>query len=198
MIKNAKQSSKIPNEGSFSLDGPELKWISCREDFSKVLDENQKGFFFSHKIGCEINISNFIDKTETILIDAALQNFNKSEFKKTNYNFATWVEPARFWMDCSLRKSLFTMLLRCGINYTGDYESALYSIEYSKITKKAIQRFLYGFTEFNHNGEEFTGIGKGWVSYFANKSCNLVYEKLKMPKHVEHHKFSFGEDILWV
>ena len=70
------------------------------------------------------------------------------------------------------------MLLRCGIFYNqNNYEQALYSIQYSQSTKKALQRFLYGFTEFSFSGESFEGIGKGWVSYFANRDCKNLCEQ---------------------
>ena len=155
--------------------------------------------FFSHEPDYEYKICAFIEKTEEILIRAALQNLNKSKFFKTNLNFALWVEPSNFWMKCPMKRSLFTLLLRCGQFYNyNNYEQALYSEEYSKSTKKALQRFLYGFTEFEYEGEKFEGIGKGWASYFANKECSVVCKKLKSPDYSPKLNFLFGGEFLWV
>jgi hypothetical protein len=198
-IKFAKQIKKKPDSGHYSLGCEELDWISCRENFAKIFNQNQKGLFFSHEPSYEERISSFIEKTEEILVRAALQNINKSKFYKTNLNFATWIEPSSFWMKCPMKRSLFTMLLRCGSFYNfKNYEEALYSIQYSQSTKKALQRFLYGFTEFQLKNESFEGIGKGWVSYFANKDCNVICEKLKPPADcLSDVKFLFGEEVLW-
>ncbi len=197
-FKFAKQIKRKPGPGQYSVDGQELDWQNCRENFSKIFNHDNVGLFFSHEPGEEDRISSFIDKTEEILIRAALQNINKSKFFKTNLNFALWVEPSRFWMSCPMKRSLFTLLLRCGCNYDYvNYENALYSIGYSQSTKKAIQRFLYGFTEFKYKGESFEGIGKGWASYFSNRDCSEVCEKLEAPNYIPKVSFSFGGEILW-
>lgn len=198
-VKFAKQIKRKPGPGQYSKDGQELNWLHCRENFSKIFKFNDAGLFFSHEPGEENRISAFIEKTEDILIRAALQNINKSKFYKTNLNFAMWVEPSSFWMGCAMKRSLFTLLLRCGCNYDyNNYEKALYSIDYCQSTKRAIQRFLYGFTEFKYKGESFEGIGKGWVSYFANKDSSEVCEKLEAPQYSARISFLFGGEILWV
>jgi hypothetical protein len=165
--KTAKQFKKKPGPGQFSLEGDELNWEFCRENFSKKFTSNTRGIFFSCAEEQSEFVGEFIEKTEDILIKAALQNINKSKFFKTNLNFAIWIEPSSFWLDCPMKRSLFTILLRCGLSYKDDYEKALYSIHHSKITKDAIQRFLYGFTEFVQEGEILDGIGKGWASFSA-------------------------------
>jgi len=196
--KTTKQLKRIPNPGQYSLDGEELEWESCRENFSKKFNEKSLGLFFSYAGNQDESLSSFIEKTEDILINAALQNLNKSRFFKTNFNFAIWIEPSSFWMFCPMRRSLFTMLLRCGLNYNfNNYEEALYSIQYSKITKLAIQRFLYGFTDFVNKGENLEGIGRGWVSFFGNRGTDVVCEKLKRPHCLNENKFLFGEEVLW-
>lgn len=199
-LKIAKQIRRKPGPNQYALENEELNWEHCRENFSKIFKQHMSGLFFSHLPENDSNISSFIQKTEQILIVGALQKINKSKFYNTNLNFALWVEPSSFWMKCPMKRSLFTLLLRCGSYYDknkDNYEEALYSVDYSKSTKKALQRFLYGFTEFSYNGENFEGIGKGWVSYFANKDCSSVCSKLKSPKEFSKTNFLFGGEILW-
>ena len=109
--KLAKQVKKIPDPGQFSLDGPELDWDFCRENFSIKFQKESNGLYFSCDQKQAQAVSSFIEKTEDVLIKAALQNLNKSLFFSTNLNFAIWIEPSRFWMNCSIRRSLFTLLL---------------------------------------------------------------------------------------
>lgn len=186
-----------PNANFYALDGESLVWHSCREDFSKVFNKNSIGLYFSHADKSE-NISSFIERTEDILISAANHNISKSLFFETNFKFALWIEPSNFWMECPVKRSLFTLLLRCGSFYNFDnYEKALFSLDYCKITKPAIQRFLYGFTQFKFENEIFEGIGKGWVSYFANQSIEIVCEKLTKPTSVSNTSFFIGEENIW-
>lgn len=195
--KNAKQTSKKPKAGCYSLDYKELDWMHCREQFTKYLTDRDKGFFFSHEPNNGKCVADFILRTEDILIRAALNNLEKSKFFVTNLNFVLWIEPSNFWRKCPMKISLFTMLLRCGLNYKGNYEEALYSTEHSKRTKKAIQRFLYGFTESSFDKSAFVGIGKGWVNCFNDKNIETICERLTCPDYLDKNEFLFGEEILW-
>jgi myosin-crossreactive antigen len=197
--KYAKQVRKKPTPGQYALEKEELEWEPCRENFAKKFNRNQKGLYFSCGHEQEKNVIAFIEKTEEILLKAALQNIVFSNFYKTNLNFALWVEPAEFWMECSLKRSLFTLLLRCGLSYDFvNYEKTLFQNQYSSVTKQALQRFFYGFTKADSKNEEsFEGIGKGWTSYFANKNSQIICEKLLLPDYLSDNKFPFGEEILW-
>lgn len=197
-IKQVKQIRKKPTPGQFSLDKEELDWDPCRETFAKKLTVFEKGFYFSYGYDQEKNVAAFIEKTEEVLKTAALQNIKNSKFFRTNLNFAIWIEPADFWMECSVKRSLFTLLLRCGLSYDMiNYEKTLFQNQYSTVTKKALQRFFYGFTKFVKQEEIFEGIGKGWTSYFANKNSQIICEKLQQPDYLSNKKFLFGEDVLW-
>lgn len=196
--KTAKQTNKKPEFGWYALDHKELIWDHCREDFSKKINSNTLGFYFSCKN--KNFVSSFIEKTEDILINASLHKINRSKFYSTNLNFVIWIEPSDFWMCCSMKRSLFTMLLRCGLEYNPDlsnYECSLFDSEYSKTTKRAIERFLYGFTEFVDD-QEHVGIGKGWVSFFSNKDPNLIYKKLRMPTYLCNDRLPFVEEASWL
>ena len=68
-----------------------------------------------------------------------------------------------------------TVLLRAGILYDlekDNYEDALFRQEYVIPTKKAVMRFLYGFT--NYKGPEVVCTGtilvRGWKTIFEGKN----------------------------
>jgi hypothetical protein len=194
--KKAKQVRKRPEYGEYSLELEELNWESCRERFSKSFKQTSKGLYFSCSENKRENIRSFIEKTEEILISGALIKMCYSKFYKTNLSFAIRIEPSDFWMNCSMKRSLFTMLLRCGISYDfKNYEAALFSTQYSKITKNALIRFLYGFTEYNDSNQIFEGLGKGWVSLFSNLDNSSICEKLNSKE--KNTKLSFGDIVLW-
>ena len=193
VIKKAKQVTKKPRIGEFSVDGAELNWTYCREYFSEQFNEQNSGFFFSCGQSQQEKISSFIFKTEDVLnISLNIQN---SKFYSTNLNFAFWIEPSFFWVSCPMRRSLFTILLRAGLDYNAsNYEDCLYNNK-TISTKNAIQRFLFGFTEFKDEDAILEGVGKGWINYFANKDVEFVREKLKSSSF--NIEFLFGEKILW-
>lgn len=196
MKKIAKQVRRKPPRGQFSLDQKELNWVRCREEFFKIFNENQKGLFFSHELNEDVKIKNFIEKTEEILIYGGLQIFERSVFLPTNLNFASWIEPSRFWMNCFMKRSLFTILLRCSLNYDGkNYEEALFSLEHTRKTKLAIKRFFYGFTNYSPTCKMIKN--KGWVSVFKNKNKDQICKYLVEPKYVYRPPCIIGIGDLW-
>jgi hypothetical protein len=61
-----------------------------------------------------------------------------------------------------MKRSLFTILLRCGQNYDfvrGNFEEALNSVSYARNTQYAVKRFLEGNTKY-------TGNMRGWNLQF--------------------------------
>ena len=189
-IKRAKQTQQKPKLGSFALDKPELNWEVCRENFSKFFPN--KGFFFSHEPKQGECIVLFLEKIEKIL---SLRS--KSKYAKTNLNFALWIEPAPFWLDCHMRKSLLTLFLRAGIKYhpqEDNFQEALLSQNFIASSKNAVYRFLFGFTEFQGYPKMAVGIGKGWNSYFKNKPDAFVCSQLISSKK---KKLLAGAGTLW-
>lgn len=193
--KNAKQVSRKPSRGEFSNDGKELYWIRCREYFLKTFSENNKGLFFSYQDQEYKNVINFLNKTEEILLFAGSHMFEKSKFFETNLNFALWLEPSKFWMRCFMKRSLLTIFLRCGLNYCGNYEEALFSTDHSRKTKMAIQRFLYGFTNYSSKGKIIKN--KGWVSFFKNKNKDQIRNCLVLPNYIKRPSCLVGMGDLW-
>jgi len=192
------QFKKRPNPGQFSLHGDSLDWSMCREQFSEKFNQNTKGLFFSFHPNKFQNVKSFIEKTEQILKEISFQDLESSVFVETNLNIL-WIEPSQFWMRCCMKRSLFTILLRCSLFYDfNNYEQVLLYSEYSRKTQVAIKRFMCGFTEFENIDNTFQGIGKGWVDYFKNKDYDFVCGKLKLPNYLKKTNFLFGGEFIWV
>jgi hypothetical protein len=152
------------NKGSFSkidyvkVDGTLVarEWLYCREYFQ---DESAgiRRFLFCHKSNKCKNIAAFVDKIENVLgvpdrsIIGPTQRYNIS-----------WISVSFWWTNTSMKRSLFTALLRCGQNYDAkkeNFEDALFSVLYTKHTEYAVRRFLDGNTRY-------TGKKRGWYNQF--------------------------------
>ena len=171
--KNIRETKAKPVSGSFAIDRNPIEWIHCRERFGPKLVSPYDGFFFSHERK-DVNIASFILKTEEVL------EISKSIFRKTNRYYATWISPSDFWLQCDVRKSLFTILIRAGVNYDlalDNYEEALFSVKYSKETMLAIQRFLLGFTKV-----VYKRYNNGWVNVFGGQSIDVIRQRLVLPE----------------
>ncbi len=74
---------------------------------------------------------------------------------------------------------MFTILLRAGISYDpqiDNYEDALFKEQYCMPTKKAIMRFLFGFTRYvgpSMDGESNYEY-KGWKNIFEAQSEHII------------------------
>jgi hypothetical protein len=149
------------------------------------------------------SIYKFILKTEEILRFAGVQ-CETSRMCLTNREYAVWIEPCMFWKKCEFRRSLFTILLRCGTNYKNDYEEALISNSHIRETYSAVKRFLFGYTEYSNSGNELLLSfsrkeyhKSGWVSNF----CGLTKDEIKLVlrKSVDgnYSKNFYGIGSIW-
>lgn len=181
-------STTTPLGGAF-LVPPESLWISCREQFADKFKPDTKGFFFAH-FNSNLDVASFINKIEDVIelekkrLPDGLFYHEKSKYSETNLGSVIWVEPSDFWKQCEIRRSLFTLFLRCAQKYKLDsdnFDDALYSTNYVAMTKDAINRFLFGFTTFVKDevalGSNRTTL-KGWVNVFQHKSKNEVKKQL--------------------
>ncbi len=185
-----------PEAGCFaSAIGEEIQWLKCREQFAHYFTNKTVGFYFSHKPEFSNNIAQFIAKTEEII--GVKEN---ATYAKTNRNWILWIEPNEFWKSCLMRRSLFTILLRCGLLYSleeDNYEYSLYSQNYIKETKEAVMRFLFGFTKYNPE-KKSVSLGtapRGWVSAFKNADRDLVNKQLVLDGEVSANLVGIGS--LW-
>lgn len=182
-----------PSPGSFSITSP-IKFDHCRERFAGLFNESLNEFYYAHKNNFE-NFLEFIEKTETIL---GLNE--RSCLVKTNYENIVLVQPSRFWRCCSLRRNLFTVFLRVGMVYNGNYHEALLKDNYSKQSINGIYRFLYGFTEYVGptlcpTYDQSSTITCGWVKLFNEKDPEYV--KKMLVKNNKDYSWEI-EKALWV
>jgi hypothetical protein len=201
--------SDLPEAGRFALDAVPPKqpyWDNCREQFAAKIDNDTAGFFFSHEPGQGESVAGFMAKSEEILdLD------KRSDYRHTDRDSVIWVEPSRFWMNCYMKRSLLTILLRCGMYYDTDkdnYEEALFgeakyqdrAREYTQATKLAVMRFMFGFTKFICPiGLEIpTGsLHKTlWVEVFKNCSINELKTLLVAEKPTQNFGL-LGADAIW-
>ena len=198
-IKVAKQVGQKPPDGHFSVEKDELTWQRCREQFASSFIPSTTGFYFSHPENVGETVASFIERTEEVVEFGLNQAIPRSNFSKTNFNFALWVEPSNFWKNCEMRRSLFTIFLRCGLKYdpsANNYDEALNSQEYVKKTKDAIFRFLFGFTEYVNEGVVISGVGKGWVTQFERKTIDQLRGRLVRPSETKDSCL-VGAGLLW-
>ena len=193
-IKSVKDDKK-PILGSFSLINP-INWYKCREQFANIFDEHTSSLYFAHPGRNEENIAAFIRQTEDIL---DLSNYfgERTEFCKTTRPFIMWIAPAKFWLKCPLRRSLFTILLRCGFEYReeeGNYEEAINSSDYIRETKLAVNRFLFGYTNFN---KPLAFCKVGWRDFFKDQNQEAIMSNLGRPQAEKMQKTLLGLGAIW-
>lgn len=143
------------------------EWFFCREVFQKK-SQGVRWFLFSHRSYKGRNVAEFIKRVET-----KLKLKVRTEFGKTQRCNITWVKASPWWMNYSMRRSLFTALLRAGQNYNiaeNNFEQALFSIVYTRHTKEAVIRFLAGNTLYK-------GRMKGWYNQFCKGSRYWFFDK---------------------
>jgi len=161
--------------GSFGIQRVDImEWGFCRDWFHRH-SHGIKLFFYSHDWNRGKNIAKFIFD-----IEKRLNIKNKTEFGPTEVPRATWVKISTFWSRKSMRRSLFTILLRIGSNYNGkNFDDVMNSHYYVQDTKYALNRFLSGYTRY-------TGKTRGWYKQFGrfdsegivDPNTSLLYKKM--------------------
>ncbi len=148
-------------------------WVFCRDRFNTQTNLNE--ILYCHPAHVGKNVAEFVH-----LFEKKMNHKKFTTFSPTNWNRATYIKTSKFWQK-PVRKSLFTALLRAGLKYSGDFEKALYSIDYLRQTKNAVQRFIDGYTWY---------VGKrpteGWYNQFYSLKTehlqNLLTKKpVKIP-----------------
>lgn len=136
------------------------QWFYCREIWHGHL-YLLKLFFYSHRNGRGDNVAAFMRKVEDML-----HVYPRSEFGPTQRKTIMWVRPSVWWTKPTMRRSLFTILLRAGEKYNpalDNFYDALYSDPYTDNTRYAVARFLNGHTIYK-------GKRKGWYNQFYLRS----------------------------
>ena len=158
-----------------------IEWTHCRDLFQNASDHSllEKGMWFCHsnRQGCRESICAFVAKVEEKL------NLEwKSYFKQTPYPDVLWCQPSPFWITDFMRRSFFTLILRCGMHYKrkkDEKEDVLYhKYKIAKETIPAIKRFLNGNTFYPYEDPEYSTMG--WNFTFAGiKESKLNKELIK-------------------
>ncbi len=213
-----KQVYGTPPPGQFALEaeaGKSCYWDRCREQFAPKWEPKHEGFFFSHEPGQSENVAGFICKTEVILdLESLKAQWKKTTYSATDRDTILWVGPSMFWRECEMRRSLFTILLRCGMKYNpdkDDYEEALFGSKYGPITPDqeyavqtahAVKRFLFGFTRFvkvpgTPEGSSTFYNKTGWRETFKGREVDQIRQMLVWPEGEERFTTLIGLDSIW-
>lgn len=195
-----------PPSGQFALEvdpSKDIRWDHCREQFAAKFTELITGFYFSHPPRKSEDIGEFITRFELVI---GLNEYSK--FSKTDKENILWLEPNVFWTVCPIRRSLLTILLRCGINYCSsidNFDDVLFGDHkeniYIKETKSAVIRFMFGFTCFKGKltsvGASQSVIKHGWREEFINSDNSTVRKKLMLPENKNKTNSLIGVECLW-
>ena len=202
-----------PPCGNFGLesDTPNrvASWDHCREQFAAKFHENVRGFYFSHKDFKTQDIADFVFKFEKIIkCSKKCYRFRHSNFAPTTQHGISYIEPSRFWMDCYFKRSLFTILLRCAMNYESSidnfdvvlFDTKIKDSGYLNETKIAVLRFMFGFTKYNGIAPvlgQSTVIKHGWVEEFQKLDEQTIRKRLVLPSNIKKQSNIVGSDSLW-
>jgi hypothetical protein len=202
-----------PPVGNYALEVEPPKsphWYHCREQFATKFGTDTVGFFFSHPSGKGEGVAEFVVKFETILgLDALSKPFDYSSFALTTKDNILWTQPSDFWKDCYIKRSLLTMILRCGMNYDpaqDNFDDALFGEQYKETlyvreTRPALLRFMFGFTKYTGQtptaGSYTSVIKHGWREEFMKMDEATIRRRLVLPEGETREPSIIGLESLW-
>jgi len=201
-----------PNSGNFALDsesGRVSHWDTCREQFAAKFFETTEGFFFSHRENKGYDIANLIHKFESVIkISHDDYKFDNSEYSFTNSPHVLFIKVSRFWRECFFRRSLLTLIIRCGQNYDStidNFDEAIFDEKYKETTyinetKMAVFRFMFGFTKYTGIPPIVGGttvIKHGWKEEFSKLDMQELRTRLVLPDCFKKSTNIVGLDSVW-
>jgi len=151
-IRTGSFSKVVSKNGAWQARG----WEFCREYFLDI-SQGVRRMLFYHRKDKGYAIAAFINQVER-----KIGIYPRTILGPTQRKTMTWLRVSPWWTASAMRRSLFTALLRCGVNYSwqrDNFNHALDSILYTKSTNYAVRRFLRGYTKY-------TGRHRGWYSQF--------------------------------
>jgi len=157
---------RIVGEGSFSTlaEKPDKSGSYNAHMFEKCREFFHQRKWNSHLLFCAAktgrNVAKFIRRIETTLKVKPLTECGPTSDKRV-----MWVKISPWWLEDRIRKSLFTILLRAGRRYQGNFDEAVFSVWYTKRTKFAVKRFLSGHTKYTRYARNYGG----WVTAFGKR-----------------------------
>ena len=119
-------------------------WYTCREEFHGINQRSRRILFVCGENKSRL-VAAFINKIERML---EIPQERRSLFAYTGRKRIVWVQTSTWWHKYSIRRSLFTILLRAGRDYNKqNFDTVLQSATYLSNTQHAVQRFLKGYTK---------------------------------------------------
>jgi hypothetical protein len=177
-------NSLSPNFGAFGYyTQVSIQWLACRDGWQNTPQQTLKdrGMFFCVESFKIPDLAKFLH-----IIEYKLKVKTYTKFQRTNLADVIWLKLSPFWLKGLMRRSFFTLLLRCGRDYKiteDNFEEALFSHAYSSQSKLAVERFLNGYTcykgmeKYIVNGN-YSYAPPGWHSVFAYASSYTVRKLL--------------------
>ncbi len=208
----------VSSQGQFAvapendLDTNAFYWDKCREQFAKKFKEKTKGIFYSVDADRLPKMPFFIRDTENFL---GLSDTTK--FYHTNKDNVIFMQVPFFWKKCYMRRSLFTLLCRLGLEYNSqNWENFLFgdlpdtgkpeidsNYDMARKTKNAILRFFFGFTKYvgnlDHLSSEHFPEKHGWVLEFSDKQNDYIKKVLVLEDDKQcplSQRYIFGKELL--
>lgn len=160
-------------------------WHSCRVGFQNSM-QNKKDMAFVHKGGANLaQIRNFI---KTVEGEAGIKD--GADFEDTNLDNTVFID-LHFWCSQRMRLSLFTLLLRGGMQFPS-IETAVMMEQYMRPTCGAIGRFMSGYTCFEGHQEQ------QWFDVFQNANDEKVEQLLQKEPTLDFDEgiLTFGKRII--
>lgn len=155
---------------------PIITWTHCRDVFQDAPNHEifGKGMWFCHGSAKAENICEFVER-----IESKLELDEKTYFKKTKFTHIVWLQPSTFWVNNFVRRSFFTLVLRCGMRYKrmkDNFNAAMYNhYKIAKETTPAIKRFLNGYTWYTK--DEPASNSNGWHYLFTDFNSKPIEGK---------------------
>ena len=200
----------VPPEND--LDTNAFYWDKCREQFAKKFKNTTKGIFYSVSYEKINAVPHFIRDTEAFL---DISEFTK--YYRTNKDNVVYMQVSSFWKNCYMKRSLFTLLCRRGLEYnrknwerfllgeisdTGKLEIDS-NYDMAKKTRNAILRFFLGFTKYvgdlNHLQRDHFPEKHGWVLESSDKNNDYIKNVLVLENAKQCPllgRYIFGKELL--
>lgn len=200
----------VPPEND--LDTNAFYWDKCREQFAKKFKKNTKGIFYS-VLYEKINVVPYFIRDTEIFLNIS----DITKYYKTNKENVIYMQVSSFWKDCYMKRSLFTLLCRLGLEYNrNNWESFLLgeipdtgkpeidsNYDMARKTRNAILRFFLGFTKYvgdlDHLKKDHFPEKHGWVLEFAEKNNDYIKSVLVLENVNQcplSGRYIFGKELL--
>lgn len=171
-----------------ALTDDKIIWHTCREEYHGTINSWRKNDQYKKFSGiCAISLNGISDISNEKPVLADLVDFfniieeqlklskpEKAIFQLTDQPDKVHITFGPFW-DRPMIRTLITALLRCAIHHKigRDFKTALYCKDYTSETRKALARFLEGYTVYKGENPESCM----WHSYFY--PCDTSYHSYK-------------------